>query len=110
MRCTRPAVRVVKLSAAGLPMAVLGNRHCLVYHEDMRAWARVADDTFVGSDFVSTLALPPSAPGGALGSTFARYPPGDAWSVNAIWDLKPRDLWDCTLHNDLTQGDAARNV
>jgi len=41
--------------ATGAPLVVLGNQHAHYYHQPLRAWLRVADDTFRASPYYSSL-------------------------------------------------------
>lgn len=43
-----------RLSKSGAPLVVLANRHAFLFNMGMCCWLRVADDTFPGSNFVST--------------------------------------------------------
>eukprot|EP00898_Chlorokybus_atmophyticus_P000368 jgi/Chlat1/1331/Chrsp118S01752 len=51
---TKANVTSVRLSGAGIPMAVLSNRHAFAWHADMACWLRVADDSFAASDYASS--------------------------------------------------------
>ena len=55
--CVRPAVTGMRLSAAGLPLAVLSNGTAHAYHAGMAAWMRVADALFPTSAFHSVLRM-----------------------------------------------------
>lgn len=59
-------VRHIRLSKAGLPLAVLGNRTTLGFDSSMRCWLRLADDAFVGSAFASAYTLGTAGPGAEL--------------------------------------------
>jgi TUP1-like enhancer of split len=52
------AVTGMRLSAAGLPLAVLSNGTAHAYHAGMAAWMKVADALFPTSAFHSVLRLP----------------------------------------------------
>jgi protein HIRA/HIR1 len=59
-------VRQIRLSKAGLPLAVLGNRTTLGFDPSLRCWLRLADDAFVGSAFASVYTLGAAGPGAEL--------------------------------------------
>lgn len=52
------AVTGMRLSAAGLPLAVLSNGTAHAYHAAMAAWMRVVDAAFPSSAFHSILRAP----------------------------------------------------
>jgi hypothetical protein len=65
-------VRQIRLSNAGLPLAVLGNRTTLGFDPAMRCWLRLADDAFVGSAFASTYTLGAGGTGAELAAMQVR--------------------------------------
>ncbi len=62
MSVALPAVVGMRLSAAGLPLAVLSDGTAHAYHAGMAAWMRVADAAFPASAFHSILRAPDGAP------------------------------------------------
>lgn len=52
----------MRLSSAGLPLAVLSNGTAHAYHAGMAAWMQVASALFPTSAFHSVLRLPSGAP------------------------------------------------
>ena len=52
----------MKLSAAGLPLAVMSDGTAHVWHADMAAWMHVADAAFPASPFYSLLQAPSGQP------------------------------------------------
>lgn len=60
--CTCLAVTGMRLSSAGLPLAVLSSGTAHAYHAGMAAWMQVADALFPTSAFHSALRLPSGTP------------------------------------------------
>lgn len=61
LKCTSP-VTGMRLSAAGLPLAVLSDGSAHAYHAGMAAWMRIADAAFPSSAFHSILHAPSGKP------------------------------------------------
>ena len=57
------AVVAVRLSRAGLPLAVLSDSTAHALHLGMRAWMRVADSAFALSSYLSLLSPSAGVPG-----------------------------------------------
>ena len=64
--CSGCAVVAVRLSRAGLPLAVLSDSTAHALHLGMRAWMRVADSAFALSSYLSMLNPSAAAPGQAV--------------------------------------------
>lgn len=52
------ALSQVRLSKCGAPIFTFTNGHAYVYHSDLKTWARVADQSFLKSEFTSRLRQP----------------------------------------------------
>jgi protein HIRA/HIR1 len=55
------ALAAVRLSTSGAPIFTFTNGHAYVYHSDLQTWARVADHSFMRSEFTSRLRQPGSS-------------------------------------------------
>ena len=55
------ALSQVRLSKSGAPIFTFTNGHAYVYHSDLKTWARVADQSFLKSEFTSRLRQPSSS-------------------------------------------------
>ena len=62
MRCEL-AVVSVRLSGAGLPLAVLSNNTAYALHLGMKTWMRVADSNFSFSSYMSLYSVSASSAG-----------------------------------------------
>ena len=63
------ALSNVRLSNCGVPIASFTNGHAYVFHKDLQAWARLADHSFLKSEFTSRLRQP--GPSGSVGEVQA---------------------------------------
>ena len=50
------AVAAVRLSRAGLPIAIMGDGKAYAWHTRLEAWSCIADTAFMASDFASSIA------------------------------------------------------
>lgn len=55
------ALATVRLSKSGAPIFTFTNGYAYVYHSDLQTWARVADQSFMRSEFTSRLRQPGSS-------------------------------------------------